>query len=134
VSDDDFVLEVPACAGRDGIARFDLTAGSTTSEGRSAGDGEDDRTIELVVSPATMADGSYNRSETRIVSNVGEIGSDPFVLRVYVSTARGFAEFDVADIVDRAGADSVVVITGRDELRVGPPSTSWVQDWCRAES
>jgi hypothetical protein len=127
---DRWVLSVPACEGRDGIARFDLTSGSTTSGGRAVGDRDDQRAIELVVTAATMTDGSYNPDEVKVVSNLGEIGADPLVLEVFVSTAKGFAEFRIADIVDRYGTDAVVVITGRDEARVGPPDPSWIDQWC----
>lgn len=134
MGESEWVLQVPACAGIDGIARFDLTAGSTTSGGRAEGDREDERVIELIVSPATMSDGSYNLGEVKVITNEGEIGSDPFVLEVFVSTAKGFAEFRVADVADLVGLGRTAVVTGRDQIREGLPDEAWAQEWCAPAS
>lgn len=130
MGESEWVLQVPACAGRDGIARFDLTADSTTSEGRAEGDREDERVIQSIVSPATMSDGSYDPGEAKVITNEGEIGTDPFALAVFVSTAKGFAEFDVADIVERVGPSGTAVITGRDQATEGLPEVQWAEEWC----
>lgn len=106
----------PVCSAdgsEDGIASFDLFGDGGEIENRGARDDESRRLVRLVVDPKTIRDGSFNRAEVRVVSRKGNVGDPASLDDVFVSTARGFAEWDMADI-DLSGGQ-VWVVRGRDD-------------------
>jgi hypothetical protein len=125
-----FTVDVPVCGDDDRVLRFDLSAGSTGTESRYVdGNAPGPGVVRMVVTPATLVDGSFNPDAVEVVSDPGEL-ADPSALGVFVSTARGFAEFSMEEVSD--AGDGVVKVVGRSAPVAAEEDEDVLGSWCES--
>jgi hypothetical protein len=125
-----FTVDVPVCGDDDRVLVFDLSEGSTVTESRYVdGNAPGPGVVRMVVTSATLADGSFNPAAVEVVSNLGEL-TDPSALGVFVSTVRGFAEFSMEDVAD--AGDGAVKVVGRSTPVAAGEDEDLLGSWCES--
>lgn len=85
------------------------------------------RRVVLTVSRGTLTDSTFNTDEVKVVSNAGKL-SDPFALIVFVSTDKGFAEWNMADV--DLSASTQWIIKGRSAPQASKGGGDNLDRWC----
>jgi mRNA-degrading endonuclease toxin of MazEF toxin-antitoxin module len=122
-----WVVVVPVCGASDQVTSFDLSHGDTVNESRSTGESGPRRLVELHVNADTLRLGTFNPDEVKVVSNRGKL-SDPSDLTAFLTTAKGYAQFNTHALGESAGVQYLV--TGRSPPAVTDGDTSALDLWC----
>ena len=127
---DGWLIEVPACSPRDGIAIFDISSkkGQIANRGVGTGDrGSGSEWIEIAVSSVTLTTGAFNEAEMSVSGDLRPI-KELDALSAFVTTDRGHAQWRF-DGLDFSGGPVAVI---GDEVATSTewPNESTLSDWC----